>query len=149
MKMIIKTARFGEVELNENDILNFSPGLLAFESLTRYILLDIVESPFFKWLQSIDNPELAFLLIDPFVIKKDYNVDINDELADKLGISMAKDVLVYTIVTVPHSGLKDATTNLMGPLVINWPKKQGKQIILDGMNYNIKFPLKELKTKVS
>lgn len=147
--MKIKTARFGAIEVEENNILKFSPGLLAFESLTRYILLDIAESPFFKWLQSIDNPELAFLLIDPFTINRNYNVDINDEVADKLGLSTAQDVLVYTIVTVPRSGFKDATTNLMGPLIINWRKKQGKQIILDRQNYNLKYPLKVPKTKAS
>lgn len=135
--------------MEENNILKFSPGLLAFESLTRYILLDIAESPFFKWLQSIDNPELAFLLIDPFTINRNYNVDINDEVADKLGLSTAQDVLVYTIVTVPRSGFKDATTNLMGPLIINWRKKQGKQIILDRQNYNLKYPLTVPKTKAS
>lgn len=139
--MIITTARFGDLQIEANNIINLSPGLLAFEDLTRYILLDIAESPFFKWLQSLDNPELAFLLVDPFTVKKDYIVDINDELVEKLSISDAKDVLVYTMVNVPPSGFQAATTNLIGPLIINWPTRQGRQIIIDGENYTIKHPL--------
>ena len=139
--MIIQTARFGAIQVQANHILNFSPGLLAFEDLTRYILLDIAESPYFKWLQSLDNPELAFLLVDPFTVKNDYYVELNQLLKEKLGIKVPEDVLIYTTVTVPKSGLKDATTNLMGPVIINCPARQGQQIIFDGENNAIKYPL--------
>lgn len=139
--MIIATAKFGELVIEESNIIDFESGLLAFEDLTRYILFDIAENANFKWLQSIDDPQVAFLLIDPFAIKPDYFVELNDELAEKLGAANPEDVIVYTVVTVPKSGLKDATTNLVGPLVINWRSKKAKQIICEVGNNTIKHPL--------
>lgn len=139
--MIIKTVRFGELDVAEQDIVEFNPGLLGFEKLTRYILMDIAEIPDFKWLQSIDEPNLAFLLVDPFTIKKSYCVELSDDVVNKLEIKEPEQVLVYTIVTVPKSGFKNATTNLVGPLIINWLRKKGKQIIFERDNNAIRYPL--------
>jgi flagellar assembly factor FliW len=139
--MIIKTARLGELVVEAQNIINFNPGLLGFENLTSFVLVDIADIPNFKWLQSIENTELAFLLVDPFTIKKGYCVELNDDVAEKLDISAPEDVLVYTIVTVPKGGFKDATTNLVGPVIINWTKKKGKQIIFERDNNTIKYPL--------
>jgi len=139
IKMNAKTAELGETAIEEANIINFDPGLLAFENLHRFVMLDIVENPHFKWLQSLDNPEVTFLLVDPFTVKNDYSVDLSAEVREKLDIEAAEDVIIYTIVTVPASGLKDATTNLVGPLVFNWRKKVARQIICEGNI--IKYPL--------
>lgn len=139
--MNVKTARLGEIVIEEANIIRFDPGMLAFEHLTRYVLLDIAKNPDFKWLQSVDDPGVTFLLVDPFTIKKGYCVELNDDVVEKMDISAPEDVLVYTIVTVPKSGFKDATTNLVGPLIINWTKKKGKQIIFERDNNAIKYPL--------
>lgn len=145
--MVLKTARLGEVMVEEENIINFNPGLLAFEGFSRFIMLDIAESPKFKWLQSIDKPEVVFLLVDPFKVKDDYYVDLKDELLDSLSISTPEDVLVYTIVNVPASGLKDATANLVGPLIINWRQKCARQIILEYGDNEIKYPILDNKPK--
>jgi flagellar assembly factor FliW len=139
--MIIKTSRFGEILVEEENVITFDSGLLAFEDLTRYVLFDINEDPNFKWLQSIDNPQVCFLLVDPFTIKEDYYVYLRDEQVEKLGILAPEDVIVYTTVTVPKSGFKDATTNMIGPLIINWRIKKAKQIICETDNNIIKYPL--------
>jgi len=139
--MIVKTARLGELVIEARNIIRFDPGLLGFENLTNYVLVDIAEIPDFKWLQSIENTDLAFLLVDPFTVKKGYCVELNDDVVAKLDISAPEDVLVYTIVNVPKSGFKDATTNLVGPVIINWTKKKGKQMIFERDNNSIKYPL--------
>jgi flagellar assembly factor FliW len=139
--MIIKTAKLGELVVEDQNIISFNPGLLGFENLSCFVLVDIVEIPNFKWLQSIDNTDLSFLLVDPFTIKKGYCVELSDDILEKLEISIPEDVLVYTIVNVPKSGFKDATTNLVGPLIINWTKKKGKQLIFERDNNTIKYPL--------
>ena len=139
--MIIETAKFGEIIVEEDKIIKFDSGLLAFEDLTRFVLFEILENSNFKWLQSIDKPQVAFLLVDPFVIKSDYYIELKDEFVEKLGISKPEDVLVYTIVTVPGSGFKDATTNLIGPLIINITNKNAKQIIFEKGDISIKYPL--------
>ncbi len=139
--MKVNTARFGEIPIEEANIIRFEPGLLAFEHLNRYILLDIDENPAFKCLQSIDDLTATFLLVDPFKIKKDYYIELSDEMVEQLEISAPEDVLVYTIVSVPKSGFKNATTNLIGPLIINWSRKKAKQIIIERESTMIKYPL--------
>lgn len=139
--MMIKSARLGEIAAEEQNIIHFDSGILAFEDLTRFVLLDIPENLHFKWLQSVEDTDLTFLLVDPFTIKEDYYVELSDETAAELEISIPEEVLVYTIVTVPKTGLKDATTNLIGPLIINWTKKKAKQIIFEKPENMIKYPL--------
>lgn len=139
--MRIETVRFGELVIAEHDIIEFNPGLLGFENLTRYVLMDIAKIPDFKWLQSVEDPDLAFLLVDPFTVKKGYCVELNDDIAAKLEISAPEHVLVYTIVNVPKSGFKNATTNLVGPVIVNWIKKKGKQIVFERDNNLVKYPL--------
>jgi len=139
--MKIETLRFGELVIAEHDIIEFNHGLLGFEDLIRYVLMDIAKIPDFKWLQSVDNPDLAFLLVDPFTVKKGYSVELSDDVAAKLEIAAPEHVLVYTIVNVPKSGFKNATTNLVGPVIINWLKKKGKQIVFERDNNLVKYPL--------
>ena len=139
--MIIDTARFGQLDIDPQAIVNFKPGLLAFEALREYVLVDVPENPDFKWLQSTEEPDLAFLLVDPFVVKPEYRVELQVEMMEKLDICQPEDVLVYTIVSVPVGGFREATTNLIGPLVINWREKQGSQLVLEKDNLLVKYPL--------
>lgn len=139
--MNIKTKRFGEIKVVKENILEFEQGLFAFEDLRSFVLLDIEKNPVFKWLQSIDNTDISFLLVDPFVVKKDYFIDLDDFLLEELEIENKEDVLIYTTVTVPRGVFKEATTNLLGPLVINWRRKKGKQVILERDDVGIKHPL--------
>lgn len=142
--MLIKTARIeeaAEAAAKAPNVIDFSRGLLGFENLTCFALADIPGIPNFKWLQSLGDKKPAFLLVDPFTVKKGYSVELNENILEKMEISVPEDVLVYTIVNVPKSGFQDATTNLVGPLVINWTKKRGRQIIFEGDHRSIKYPL--------
>ncbi|MBO8167956.1 MAG: flagellar assembly protein FliW [Thermoanaerobacteraceae bacterium] len=139
--MELETKRFGKIQVAEEKILHFQNGLLGFEGLSKFVLLDIDENPAFKWLQSAEDMGLSFLLVDPFLVAKDYSVELDDDLLAELEIERQEDVLVYTIVTVPPSGFKDATTNLVGPLVINWRKNRAKQVVLEDESLAIKYPL--------
>lgn len=139
--MELETKRFGKIQVAEDKILRFQNGLLGFEGLSKFVLLDIDENPAFKWLQSVEDLGLSFLLVDPFLVAKGYSVKLDDDLLAELEIERQEDVLVYTIVTVPPSGFKDATTNLVGPLVINWRKKRAKQVVLQDESLAIKYPL--------
>lgn len=139
--MIIETTRFGSMEIDEQKIIKFGPGLLAFEDLSDYALIDIAENRDFKWLQSMKEPDLSFLLVDPFIANPDYRVELQAEMMEKLNIAQAEDVLIYTIVTVPAGGFKESTTNLVGPLVINWREKKGVQVVLEKDGLDVKYPL--------
>jgi len=139
--MIIETSRFGQLDIDEKDIIGFVPGLLGFEDRHEYVLIDVKENPDFKWLQCINSPDLSFLLVDPFIANPDYRVELQGEMMATLDITKPEDVFIYTIVTVPAGGFKEATTNLVGPLVINWREKKGQQLILEKENLEVKYPL--------
>lgn len=139
--MIIKTTRFGPLNIDQTNAIDFGTGLLAFEGLSDYILIDIAENQDFKWLQSLQEPDLCFLLVDPFVANSGYRVELQAEMMERLNIVNAEDALIYTIVTVPAGGFKEATTNLVGPLVINWREKKGIQTVLEKDHLEVKYPL--------
>jgi len=144
--MILQTRYFGELDIKESEIIDFSRGLPGFNTLKRYILIDNEDenSPF-KWLQSIDDQMLAFVLINPFAVKKDYEIKLDDETLGELGISDEKDVEVYSIVVVPED-MNKMTMNLQAPIIINTRNKRGKQLILDTDRYGVRhYVLEELQ----
>lgn len=131
--MILSTSRFGELELESDEIIQFAHGLPGFEDCREYVILELEEGPF-VYLQAVKNPNLAFIVVDPFVFFPDYEFDIPDISLEELAIANVEDVLVRSIVTVKDD-LKDATLNLIAPLVINPARKLGKQIILNNTTY--------------
>ena len=135
--MIINTTRFGEVEISEQSILQIPDGMLGFESNDRYILLeDKPDSPF-KWLQSVDEPALAFIVVNPLEFLGNYDIDLPDDDAEQLGLKSAADAAILTTVTVDlDEGM--ITTNLLGPIVINSETLRAKQVVLQDERYGTK-----------
>ncbi|MCR4435068.1 MAG: flagellar assembly protein FliW [Clostridiales bacterium] len=144
--MQLDTKHFGVVEINEEGILDFPEGLPSFEHVKKFVILDASneETPF-KWLQSVDEPDLAFVIVDPFKIKNDYEVNIKDEVLEAMGIEKAEDVLIYSIVVIPED-VSLMTMNLRAPLVINVKNKRGMQVVLDTDRYSVRhYILEELR----
>lgn len=136
--MKLYASSFGEIEINEEDILTFPEGIPGFEDSKRYIIINNPdEQNPFDWLQSVDNGDLAFVIINPFFVKPDYDIVIPQSALEKLKIKDESDVALYSIVVVPEK-LEDMTVNLTGPIVINVREKLGKQIILDDHRYTTK-----------
>ncbi|KDR94758.1 flagellar assembly factor FliW [Peptoclostridium litorale DSM 5388] len=133
--MNIKTSNFGDIDIDEKGIIAFDSGLPGFEQLKRFVLIkesDMV----IDWLQSIDS-EIAFPLINPFLIKDDYEFEIPQADIARLQIDDMEDIAVYSVVTIPEN-IKDIRANLQAPVVINTKEKKGKQIIL-GEEYPIRY----------
>ncbi|AEJ19263.1 flagellar assembly protein FliW [Gracilinema caldarium] len=126
--MKVATKAYGVVEVDERQKIQFPLGLLGFEQLKDYVLLDAEQQPFY-WLQSIDVERVAFILVNPFLFRPDYELDIADQELQDIGIVDPKDALVFAIVTIPADG-SPMTANLQGPLVINKDAHVGKQMIL-------------------
>jgi len=146
--MKILTKHFGELEIEDEKTINFIDGIPGFEEQKRFIIVDNPdeENPF-KWLQSLDDTELAFVIINPFLFKEDYEFDIPEHILEKLRIKEEKDVLVYSIVHISEE-IENMTANLIGPIIINTKEMLGKQIVLDDSRYKTKhFILKEVKAK--
>ena len=136
MKVDTKTG--GIIDVDERQKITIAQGLFGFEKLKDYVLLDAEQEPFF-WLQSLEEKQTAFILIDPYLFRPDYEIKIdNDELAD-LGIDSPDKALVFAIVTIPENG--PITANLQGPIIINKDTKAGKQAILNNLQWQTKHDI--------
>ncbi|MGE5613334.1 MAG: flagellar assembly protein FliW [Bacillota bacterium] len=144
--MILETRYFGELEVDESGIIYFNSGLPGFDEVRRFVMIENEDkaSPF-KWLQGVDEPKPAFVIVDPFAIKRDYEINIDDETLNELGIASPDTVAVYSIVVVPEDITK-MTMNLQAPLIINTENRKGKQLILDTERYGVRhYILDELQ----
>ena len=137
----INTLRFGELEIEEQDVVRFADGIPAFEDEHEFVVLPYEEGTLYMFLQSMMTPELAFLMTDPFVFFPDYSFELDDENMEKLAINSMDDVLVCTLISVPRSGVADMTTNLLAPVVINRHTMQARQIVLEKTQYTTKHRL--------
>ncbi len=137
--MRVKTKAYGEIDADERQRVSFPAGLLGFEQFKDYILLDARQKPFF-YLQSVGLPELAFILIDPFLFRPDYSIDVDDEILAEIGVKDPTEVLVFAIVTVPPDG-SAVTANLMGPLIINKTNRKGMQTVLPDSRWRVKHDI--------
>ena len=136
--MKLATRHFGEINVDSDNIIKFKNGIPGFEKAREFVILDSEdgESPF-KWLQSVDMTELALAIINPFVVRKDYDFEIYDEAVSELEITDERDILVYSIVVVPED-ISKMTINLKAPIIINSKSKLGGQIILDTDKYSVR-----------
>ena len=137
----INTLRFGELEIEDQDVVRFADGIPAFEDEHEFVVLPYEEGTPYMFLQSMMTPELAFLMTDPFVFFPDYSFELDDENMEKLAINSMDDVLVCTLISVPRSGVADMTTNLLAPVVINRHTMQARQIVLEKTQYTTKHRL--------
>ena len=136
--MIIKTRDFGEEEISEEVIIDFPNGVYAFEENKRFVLLSPCgEDKYPMWLQSVDNPNLCFIVFDPREFVPDYSVEIDGETRTLLEADGAElDLLCMAVVPDEYI---NTTLNLKSPIVINSTAKKGVQVIA-AENYPLKFP---------
>jgi flagellar assembly factor FliW len=144
--MLINTKHFGEIEIDETKIITFRNGLPGFENVKKFVVLSEPDSEsVFCWLQSVDEPNLAFVILDPFIIIKDYELNLNRETLKELEIEKEEDVIAYSIVVVP-ADINKMSINLQAPLIINARNHKGMQLILDTDRYGVRhYILDELK----
>ena len=144
--MQIETKTMGKIEISEDRIIRIPQGLFGFEEYSDFALVDSEYHPLL-WLQSLQDSNLAFLLIDPFLISNDYEADIDDKELARIAIEDPADVVVFTIVTVPGDG-GPVTANFQGPLIINKKNHLCMQAILEGSRWTTKHNIIEaLKRK--
>lgn len=112
------------------------PGFLGYKDYI-IILNEDEENPFHK-LQSIEEPELSFIIINPFLFKPDYDFKLPESTIEKLDIEEVKDILVYSVVTIPQEDYTKITANLLGPIIINTKNNKAKQVALNENEYTTK-----------
>ncbi len=139
--MIVNTSRFGSVEVDDQRVIDFPKGLLGFPKQQRYVLIQPGDDSYFYWLQSVDSPDLAFVVTDPSLFVQGYEVPLKGEQMEELGIASVEEAQVFVIVNKRGNVL---TGNLQGPLVVHTARCTGEQIVLSDRRFNTRVPLLEL-----
>jgi flagellar assembly factor FliW len=125
--MKVLTKPYGEIEIEDKQVITFPRGLFGFEELRRFALLDALQQPFY-WLQSLERVEVAFVLMDPLFFRPDYTPDVDPSELEEIGIKGPDPALVFSIVTIPENS-SQMTANLQGPLILNPRTHVGRQSI--------------------
>lgn len=150
--MRAETRLFGEIDIPDEKVIILENGMIGFPEMQHFALIFDAEKENggkIKWLQSMDEPTMAFPVMDPTIIKKDYNPSINDEILKPLGELSDDNVFVLSTVTVPKQ-LENMSINLKAPIIINSDTMKGAQIIVDDdlpVKYMIYDLLKNRKEK--
>ena len=132
-------SRFGEIEYDPDNTLLFPEGLVGFEDLREFIVMpNEKEGPLF-WIQSIEDPQIAFILTDPTSFYYDYRVVPDGREREKLGIDESGDCLIVSVVSV--SSEREITLNLAAPILFAPETNRALQVILEGTNFSPQTPL--------
>lgn len=138
--MVINTKYFGEVEIDEDRIIDFNEGIFGFENESGFVILNMFELEDFACLQSLRNKNTAFIVIKPWHMFSDYEVNISNHLLKDINIKEEKEVALYNIVSITGD-IKEATANLLAPIIINIEQKKGKQYILKDDIYHTRHQI--------
>lgn len=134
----IETKPFGKMVIDERQILNFPDGILGFENYTQFALIEENQESPFKWLQSLTELDLAFIVIQPDLFAPDYKPVLGQEDLDGIGLVSLDEAVVMTIVTIPNDNPQKMTANLQGPVVINPKNGKAKQFISKNENHPVR-----------
>lgn len=138
--VVIHTSRFGDIEVREEDVITMAEGLLGFPDRRRYVLLEEEDTRPFIWFQSLDDPDLCFVLTDPLLFFPDYTVPVHEEEIAPIRLTSLEEARVLVIVVVPRDP-RQATANLQGPLVINPRERLAVQLVLLDERYSTRHRL--------
>lgn len=143
--MQIQTKPYGLIDADERQVIRFPFGILGFENLKRYVLIDAKEQPFY-WLQSLEVPEIAFILINPYLFRPDYSVEVDHADLEEINLERPEDALIFAIVTIPDNQAR-MTANLQGPIIVNRKDHIGRQSISTNSAWKTKhYILEELSS---
>lgn len=147
--MKVDTVKFGELDVDEKQIITMTKPVLGFEQLQRYVIVETEDFEPFKWFQALDDPEVAFVVVDPLLFFPEYTIEVNPREIEELQVADVDDVLTYSIITIPSDYIR-MTANLQGPLLINSDTRLAKQLVLVNSHYKIKHRLfEQVETKES
>jgi len=137
----VETSRFGKIQITTGQIVTLPKGLVGFPQQKRFVLLSHREDSPFLWLQSIDDPTLAFVVVLTAAVVPEYQIELHEEDKQELQLQDEGQCAVYGLVTIPRQDPTAMTINLLGPIVINTNKLLGKQLVLHNCCYSHRHPL--------
>ncbi|EPZ50273.1 flagellar assembly protein FliW [Halobacteriovorax sp. GFR7] len=138
--MKVSTTRFGELEVNNKDIIRFEEGILGFENLKDFFVVDPGDQTLILWLQSTDDGATAFPIIEPKIFKEDYSISLLPAELNSLKLENLSNASVYTILTIP-TDVTQMSANLKAPIIINNDSHKARQIVLQDNKLEVKFEM--------
>ncbi len=143
--MIIKTGRFGQLTIGDDEKIVIPQGIFGFPEYTRFALVDPGDETLILWLQSLENPEIAFPVLEPKLFRTDYSVRLSAAELRELKLDNVNQSAVFSILTIPED-ITQMTANIKAPIVVNLKEQIAKQVVLQENEYSIKQPMfKELR----
>jgi len=140
--MVVYKTKFGEIDIPESEVITFEEGLPGFENLKKFAIISRGSEPI-MWLVSLEDEKVALPVMNPWIVRVDYNVQVPKEIVEDLEIEKEEDVKVWSIVVIPQDEPLDMTINLLAPIVVNARNRKAAQIILDNPEYDIRHSVKE------
>lgn len=132
----ISTKRFGEMEFSEEAVIRVIGGFIGLSGHENFVLIRYQDDSPFYWLQCVDAPDLALVMVNPHIFKPDYDPPVPDSVKEELGITGGDDASLFVIVTIPAGQPRDMTANLLGPVILNPKSRKARQLILDDRVYS-------------
>ena len=145
--MEINTSRFGGIDVRESEWIIMKGSILGFEHLHRFALLNHEENTPLCWLQSMDDPAVAFVVVNPRIIKADYSPAVFAKDLNCLEIENNDDIALLAIITVRADPFR-MTANLRAPILINAANRMATQVVLDDPDYPIQYDILDNKANV-
>ncbi len=131
--------RFGTLEYDDQDLVTIEEGLIGFPECRSYLIIATNPEAPFRWLQSVDDPAIAFLVADPSRYVENYAPEVDDELAAELGLTAEAPAVLFTTVRIPPGKPREMTLNLAGPIVLNLTTRRGRQLVIDNEAYTMRY----------
>jgi flagellar assembly factor FliW len=138
--VIIQTSRFGQVPIQESDILMFPEGLLGFADLRKFVLLDDPSDEIFAWLQSCEASPIAFPVLDPEMFLENYKITLTKADLESLRVQAGQSPKHLCIITIPDDPTQ-MTANLKAPIIVNIQEKLARQCVLQDNHLAIREPI--------
>ncbi len=137
--MEVVSSRFGAIDIDEQSIISFPGGLPGFANLNKFTIIRCDQTDPIQWLQSVEDANISLPIINPFVIKPEYEIEVNDDELEIIKTHSEEDMIVLNIMVLPED-LSKMTVNLMAPLLVNVKDMLGTQVMMDYKPLPIKYP---------
>lgn len=138
--MFIESPRFGRIEVDEESVVTFPNGLLGFREFKQYVFHGTSPDAILIWMQCVEVPALAFVVVDPRLVKPDYEVKVTPSQLEPIGLTDPAKAQVYVTLTIPQDPTQ-VTANLQGPIVVNLENRLAAQVVLNDDSATTKYPV--------
>ena len=145
--MLIESLKLGTLEIPDDKVIHLQKPILGFERLTEFCLVEVDDLRPFLWLQAVEEPSVAFLVVNPTIFFPNYRIEVNPQELAELRIERVEKVETYVILTA-HANPENTSVNLQGPILINTDNNRAKQLVLVNSDYQVRQRLIDVALEV-